>query len=163
MPEQPTEEDLKTWHRRFAVEANNRAWALSEKPELTPTEQSELLHAAHAAAHHWSKVGTAVHVARAELLLGRVQALLGHGTLAMTFATAAFDSISSRDAKSWEVAFAHAILANAAAASGNTQMHAQHYMEAKALGDSLIDPEEKSRFLATFQLIPIPRSSRGTG
>jgi len=41
MPQQPTEEDLRKWHRRFAVEANNRAWTLSEKPELTTEERSE--------------------------------------------------------------------------------------------------------------------------
>jgi hypothetical protein len=163
MPEQPTEEDLRKWHRRFAVESNNRAWTLSEKRELTTEEMSELLDAAHAASHHWSKIGTAAQIAQADLLLGRVHALLGHGELAMKFATAAFDSITSRDCAPWEVAFAHAILANAAAASGNAEMHAQHYAEAKVLGESLMDPQDKSLFLATFDLIPAPLPSRGTG
>ena len=58
MPEQPAEETAQTWHRRFAVEANNRAWALSEKTELATKERTELLYAAYAAAHHWSKIGT---------------------------------------------------------------------------------------------------------
>ena len=162
MPEQPTEEDLKKWHRRFAVEANNRAWTLSEKRELTSGEQTELLYAAYAAAHHWSRIGTAVQVAQAELLLGRAHAVLGHGELAMKFATAAFNSITSRDAEPWEAAFAHAILANAAAASDNAALHAQHYMKAKALGERL-GPQDKELFMATFDLIPVPHQSRGTG
>jgi hypothetical protein len=156
MPEQPTEE-IRTWHRKFAVEANNRAWALSEKTELATTERTELLYAAYAAAHHWSKIGTEEHAARAELLLGRIHALLGHGDLAMTFATAAFNSIVSRNSEPWEVAFAHAILANAAAASGNSELHAAHYEKAKVLGDSLVDNEDKGIFLATFRLIPPPQ------
>jgi hypothetical protein len=162
MPEEPTEEQLRTWHRRFAVEANNRAWTLCEKPDLTSEERSELLDAAHAASHHWQKVGTEAQVAQAHLLLGRVHALLGHGPLAMQFATAAFDSIASRDCATWETAFAHAILANAAATSGDTQVHAKRYAEAKALGEQL-ESAERDLFLATFTLIPEPRSSRETG
>lgn len=103
MPEQPTEENLKTWHRRFAVEANNGAWTLSEKTELATEEMSELLYAAYAAAHHWSKIGTEEQIAHAELLLGRVHALLGHGELAMKFATAAFNSMTSRNSEPWEL------------------------------------------------------------
>ncbi len=151
--EQPTEEDLKKWHRRFAVDANNRAWTLSEKPELTNEEASELLDAAHAASHHWSKIGTPAERALADLLLGRVHARLGEGRLAMRFATAALDAITSRDSEPWVVAFAHAILANAAAASGDTQLHAEHYIRAKVLGEQL-DATDKEIFFATFNLIP---------
>ena len=117
---------------------------------------------AHASAHHWSKVGTAAQIAQAELLLGRVHALLGHAGLAMQFATSAFNSISSHEAEPWEVAFAHAILANAAATSGNAELHAEHYVKAKELGESLMDPQDKEIFMATFNLIPIPHQSRGT-
>lgn len=155
MPDQLIDENIYTWHRRFAVEANNLAWRLSEKTELATEEKTELLYAAYAAAHHWSKVGTEEHTARAELLLGRVHALLGHGDLAMKFARAAFDSIVSRNGEPWEMAFAHAILANAAAVSGDSRLHTEHYKEAKAVGESL-DEEDKRIFLATFRLIPSP-------
>jgi hypothetical protein len=138
---------------RFAVQANNRAWTLSEKPELTTDEISEMLDAAHAASHHWSRIGTPVERARADLLLGQVHARLGQGRLAMRFPTAAFDAITSRDSEPWEVAFAHAILASAAAASGNTRLHAEHYVRAKELGERL-DTNDKEIFLATFNLIP---------
>lgn len=157
MPEPPIDENEKAWHRRFAVEANNRAWTLAEKPELAAEEQTELLYAAYAAAHHWSKVGQQEHTARAELLLGRSHALLGYGDLAMKFATAAFNSIRSRGSEPWEMAFAHAILANAAAVSGDTQLHAEHYRDAKVAGENLVDKEDRDIFLATFRLIPVPR------
>jgi len=157
MTEQPIEDDVLAWHRRFAVDANNRAWTLSEKTELPAEERRELLYAAYAAAYHWSKVGTEQHIARAELLLGRAHALLGHGDLATKFATASFNSIVSRNSEPWEIAFAHAILANAAAVSGDAQLHAEHYREAKRVGENLADKEDRDIFLATFRLIPAPR------
>jgi hypothetical protein len=162
MPERPSEQDMTMWHRRFAAEANDRAWTLSERADLEVEEKTELVYAAYAAAHHWSKVGTHEQVARAELLLGRVHALLGHGDLAMRFATVAFKSITSRESAPWEVALAHAILANAAAASGDHQVHGEHYAKAKTLGEGLSDLQEKDLFLATFNLIPMPDTSSGT-
>jgi hypothetical protein len=46
LPEQPAEKNVQIWHRRFAVEANNRAWALSEMADLADEEKIELLYAA---------------------------------------------------------------------------------------------------------------------
>jgi hypothetical protein len=162
MHREPTEDDPGAWHRRFAVEANNRAWKLSEKSELTAEERSELLDAAHAAAHHWSKIGTQVQVERSHLLLGRVHALLGNGPLAIEFATAAFASMASGDRAPWEIALSHAVLANAAATMGDARLHAERYMEAQAFGDRL-EGDERDLFRATFDLIPEPRSSPSTG
>lgn len=155
MTDQPLDVDRDAWHRRFAAGANDRAWKLSEQSELTVQERSELLDTAHAAAYHWRKIGTEAQVAHAELLLGRTHALLGHGTLAMKYATAAFDSITSRESVTWELAFAHAVLANAAFASGDTQLHRDHYMKAKSLGDSL-EGQDKELFEATFMRISKP-------
>jgi hypothetical protein len=156
MREPPTDEELRAWHRRFAADANNRAWSLSEKPELTNAERRELLDAAHAAAHHWRKIGTPAQVAQADLLLGRAHALLGNGALARTFATAALDLTTSRNGQPWELALAHAVMADAAAASRDAQLHAQHHEKAKSLGENLAG-EDKELFLATFDRIPVPR------
>ena len=106
MSEQPADEDLKKWHRHFAVAANNRAWALTEQSELAAEERSELLDAAHAAAHHWRAIGTPAQLAQSNLLLGRAHALLGHGAQAMQYATAALEAIQASDAAPWELAFA---------------------------------------------------------
>lgn len=154
MTSAPPEDEVSRWHRRFAVDANNRAWALCEKPDLTPLEATELLYAAYAAAHHWSKVGTAEHAARAEMLLGHAHALLGHAGLAMRFATAAFDAIAARESAPWERAFAHAVLANAAASAGDWPLYREHYTKARQVGESLHDPEERDIFRATFDRIP---------
>lgn len=159
MTAQPTEEEIRQWHKRFAARANNRAWDLSEQADLTADEKLELFHAAHAAAHHWSQMGTLQQISQAELLLGHVHAILGHGELAMEFSISAWNAITSGESAPWEIAFAQTILAGAAAAASKTDLHREHWAKAKALGEALEDPQDKELFLATFRRIPKPRVS----
>ena len=156
MPDRPSDEEIRKWDRWFAVESNNRAWSLSEAETRSPEEEAEMLNAAHAAALHWSKVGTEHNAALAGMLLGRVHALLGHGDLAMRYAQPSFDYFTSRDSADWELAFAHAVLANAAWAAKETTLHARHYALAKELGEAMADVEDREIFEATFRRIPAP-------
>ena len=162
MPEQPSDQDIRMWHRRFGVEANDRAWTLSERTNLEVQEKTELVYAAYAAAHHWSKVGTEEQIAQAELLLGRVHALLGQGDLAMRFATAAFKSITYRKTYLGRSHLRTRFWLMPLLPSGDHQAHGEHYAQAKALGEGLTDVQDKGRFFATFSLIPAPDTSLGT-
>ena len=153
--ERPAPEEIARWDRFFAIECNNRAWRLSEAASRKQAEDGEMLQCAHAAALHWSKVGTELHNARATMLLAHVEALLGRPS-AMAYARRAFDYVASHDSPPWEVAFAHAILASAAAASGDAKLHAKHYAEAKALGAALDDAEEREIFEATLRVVRKP-------
>jgi len=74
MPLQPTDSDLQDWHKRFAAQANNRAWELSII-ERTAEQDREMLDAAHASAWHWSAVGTELNRMRATMLLAEVHLL----------------------------------------------------------------------------------------
>ena len=114
MTEQPTDEEFGKWHKRFGVECNNRAWRLSELAARTPAEDEEMLHAAHAATLHWSKVGTEHNAALARMLLAHVYALLGDAEPAMRHARSCFAYFTSHETQPWELAFAHAVLASAA-------------------------------------------------
>jgi hypothetical protein len=147
------EDELRRLHKHFAIECNNRAWRLSEAPRRGDSEDREMLDAAHAAAFHWSKVGTELNMAGAAMLLGHVHALLGHGDVAVSYARSSFDFVTERESPAWEVAFAHAVLANASAAARDTVNHAAHYAQAKELGAAL-DDEERSYFDAMFRTIP---------
>jgi hypothetical protein len=119
-----------------------------------------MLDAAHGAALHWSKVGTELNAARAQMLLGHVHALLGHGDVAMQFAGASFAYFASHDCAEWERAFAHAVLANAASAAGNADVHWRHHAIAKDIGATLSNAEEREIFEATFRRVPLPRSTQ---
>jgi hypothetical protein len=152
----PADADPAKWRRWFAMEANNRAWRLADVAARTSAEDAEMLDAAHAAAFHWRPIGTPLNIARAQMLLGHVHALLGHGAPAMGNAQAAFDFVSSRPSDPWEVAFAHAVLANAASAAGDGALHRAHHAEAKSLGAALANPEDREIFDAMFRTVPAP-------
>jgi hypothetical protein len=158
MSDPVNDQDIQKWHRWFGVECNNRAWRLSEAQSRTAAEDSEMLNAARAATFHWNKIGTEVHAARAGMLLARVHALLGHGAIAMCYARTAFDSVASRASPDWEIAFAHAVLANAAFAVNDAALHSQHYAVAKKIGLALPNAEERQIFEATFSRIPVPEA-----
>lgn len=149
-------EEKSKWSRHFAIECNNRAWRLSESTSRTPDEDEEMLHAAHAAALHWGQVGTALHQARATMLLAHVHALRGDGMAAMKYADESFAYVMEHESPAWELAFAHAVLANAAAAAGKRELHSKHYERAQTLGEALPDAEERSIFQATFRVVPEP-------
>ena len=72
MPEPPF--DLAKAHRWFAVECNNQAWELVEKPSRTPDEVERMIRLAHTAAWHWDAVGTDLNRQRAECLLASAYA-----------------------------------------------------------------------------------------
>ena len=160
MSDRTNDEEIAQWHRRFAADCNNRAWSLSEAAARSPSEDDEMLDAAHASALHWRTIGTEPNVARAEMLLGHVHALLGHGELAMRYAGTSLAYFAAHDCAEWERAFAHAVLANAAAAAGNVDLHLRHYASAKEIGEALSNAEERRIFEATFRRIPAARSAR---
>jgi hypothetical protein len=156
MSDPSSDDDIRKWHRRFAMECNNRAWRLSEAPTRSVTENTEMLDAAHAAAFHWGKVATEIHAARANMLLAHVHALLGHAELAMRHAYASFTNVTSRESPQWELAFAHAVLAHAASVAGNAELHSRHFTLAKQMGQALPNAEEREIFEATFCRVPAP-------
>ncbi len=156
MSERPSADDIATWQKRFAVACNNRAWELVENAQRTPSEVHEMLHAAHAAAWHWARVGTALHEARANMLLGMAHALASEGPLALRYAMSAFNYFNEHDAPDWEQAFAHAAVAAAAKSAGNADLHGEHYEEAQRLGEAIADPEDRAVFLRSFSQVPRP-------
>lgn len=158
MADAPDPDEIEKWQRWFAIECNNRAWRLAEQATRTSAEDEEMLHSAHAAALHWSRAGGELEHARAAMLLGHAHALAGDGKLALRYAREAFAYVTEHEeCEPWEVAFGHAIMANAAAANQESSLHATHYARAKALGNALTDDEERAIFEATFRVIPAPK------
>lgn len=154
--QKPTADELDRAHRAFAVEYNNRAWALSEKIDRTDTEDDDMLHMAHAAALHWRHAGNALNDARAQMLLAHVHASLGHGDLALRYARPSHAYLTSIDSPDWEIAFSHAVLAHANRAADRPAEHREHWAIARRLGDAIADAEDRAIFDATFRTIPPP-------
>lgn len=157
MTEKPTPEETALWQRRLASQANNRAWALSEAVSRTPEEDEEMLQAAHAAMHFWKIVGTDKNRAHAAQLVAHVYALLGLANPAAHFLAKAQPVFLSGDAEAWEVALAHAVAANVAAASKDTAAHRAHYDKAFELVAQLPDPEDRKILEATLRILSKPQ------
>ena len=161
MSEKPTPEETTLWQRRLASEANNRAWALSEAVSRTPEEDEEMLQAAHAAMHFWKIIGTDNNRAHAAQLVAHVYALLGLANPAAHYLAKSQPVFFSGNAEAWEVALAHAVAANVAAAAKDAQAHREHYQQALELVTQLPDPEDRKILEATLRVLPVPGEQTG--
>ena len=150
----PEQTEIEKWHRRFAVDCNNLAFDLASKAMRSEAESREMLLAAHAAAFHWSKVGAPINQVRADFLLGYVHALLGDGAHAMHFAQRCINNCEAQPHEDWDIAFAHACVAFAAAISGDAALHAAHYALAEKLGHAIKDDEDRKVFFEEFARVP---------
>lgn len=156
MTDQPSEDQIQQWTRRFASQSNNRAWELVEAASRTDAETDEMLHAAHASARLWSTIGTELHAARAQLLLAIAHGLAGNGGLAQRYARAAASYFATHECPDWEAAFVEAALAAAAHAAGDRAAHAGHHAEAARRGAAIADVEDREIFMRSFERIPSP-------
>ena len=164
MNEKPVPDEAAIWQRRFASQANNRAWTLSESVSRTPEEDEEMLQAAHAAMYLWKIVGNAKNHAHAAQLVAHVYALLGLAGPAQRFQAKSQPVFFGDGAELWELAMAHAVAANVAAATMDAVAHREHYEKAVSLIDALPDAEKKI-LGATLRVVPAPddRSSAARG
>ena len=134
---------------------NNRAWELAVA-ERSSEEDRELLNCAHAAALHWTAVGTEVNIARANMLLAEAHALLGLPT-SFALATEVLEFFQNRnDTPDWEIAFSHTIHAHASAVVGNVLEHQRSYAKAAAAIQEISDNVDRAIVMKTFRLVPQP-------
>jgi ATP/maltotriose-dependent transcriptional regulator MalT len=78
--------DLAKAHRWFAVECNNQAWELVEKPSRTADEVQQMIHLAHASVLHWQSAGNALNAQRGACLLASVYVAAGDAAGAVRYA-----------------------------------------------------------------------------
>ena len=155
MAERPQPEEIAKWHRWFAVEANNRAWQLTEQEEPTDEQRAETLLAAYASVYHWSQAGTEKHKAMGEMLLARAHVVAREPEAALRYAKSSYDYFTTHESDPWQVAFAHALIADAAALAGDSETHRHHYEIARKAGEGLGE-EDRAVFLSTFNRVPAP-------
>jgi hypothetical protein len=143
-----------SWHRFFAITANNAAWDISESLENV-LNHTELLDAAHASAWHWRVAGTTINQMRSTMLLALIHARMDMGPSAWNYAESMkkyFTEIS--ETPDWELAFVYAIHAWAALACGKLDEYKVSYHKASECLEAIKDPEDRAVVLKTFSLIP---------
>ncbi|MBW3540832.1 MAG: hypothetical protein KY476_11225 [Planctomycetes bacterium] len=144
--------DVPAADRWFAAAINNGTWDLLEKPDRSADDNARMLHAAHAACHHWLQVGTAVNHQRALCVVAFVYAELGHGDLALQFAERCRELTEAHAAEmaDFDLAFAQEALARAHAAAGRRDEAARFRQLAQIAGAAIADDEDRQIFEVGF-------------
>ena len=163
MTDIPQTNELEDWHHYFAAQCNNSAWDLASQDELSDDQADGLLNAAFAAAYHWSKVGEPINGARADVTLAHAHAVLaqrdggeGLAARAMFYARRSLNYFNTHPCEDWDLAFAHAEVAYAAAASGDAYLHKYHHQQAARLGKDILEDEDRAAFLDVLGKVPKP-------
>ncbi|HEX5591082.1 MAG TPA: helix-turn-helix domain-containing protein [Candidatus Limnocylindrales bacterium] len=146
-------------HRRLGVDLFNHTWTLIEKPDRTPAETDEMIHAAHASRHHWSKAGTTVNLARGEWQIARVYSVLGraepaqwHAARCLAYVEAA---VAAGEAEDWDLAAAYESLARAASVAGDRDAAATWRDRARAALAAIADPADRELIEGDLATIPL--------
>jgi hypothetical protein len=132
--------------RALAVSLHGRSWTLLELPSRTAAQDDELVHAAHASAHHWLAIGTAANRSRAENQCARVYAALGRGEPALHHAGRCLELVRAEpDAhEDWDLASAFEVAARAHLAAGDGEAAATHAALARAELARIADADDRA-------------------
>jgi hypothetical protein len=144
--------DVAQANRWFAVETNNLAWDLLESGTWTDAQSERMIDAAHAAAFHWSEVGTPLNYLRAQTLLTTMYARLGFTDAALRHAAKcrrASESIGAEQTP-WDRACVCAATAEAHALAGDTPTATALKDEALKLVATFENPEDAKHFRKVF-------------
>lgn len=148
--------DLPRAHRWLAVELNNTAWDLLDKPDRTRDETERMIHAAHASVHHWLAAGNALNHLRGMVLLANVYAGAKLGEMGVRYAERALQLSEQCGETStiFDRATAHACAARAYHVSGNEEGSLRQVKLAREIAAGL-ELEEQAVF---EQLCPAERA-----
>jgi hypothetical protein len=147
---------MSTDHRQLAVDLFNHVWTLMEQPKRTRERDDEMIHAAHASRHHWSKVGTGANLARGEWQISRVYAVLSRAEPALYHAKRclAYCEAHPDDLEDWDLPFAYEALARAHGIAGATPEAKGFAERARELGERIGDDEDREHLLAALDALP---------
>jgi len=139
-------------HEYFAKSINGRVWELLQKSNRSPSEDDEMLHAAHACTYHWKFVGTSVQQQRGEWLISRVHVVLGHGNEALRHAQRCFELTESNRnlMKDFDIAYAFEGVARAQAMLGDHRIAKEFLILAERAGEAIANEEDRSIFMGDF-------------
>ena len=143
MTEKETKFTIQEFHKRIAVQTNNQIWPVLDSEKSTDTQLEEALHAAHTSRYHWSKVGTAVNLARGEYMISRVYSAMNRGEPALFHAKRCLEITMENKIGDFDLAFAYEVMARAQAVAGNKPECKKHYELARTAIEEIKNPEDK--------------------
>ena len=151
------EDEVRRWHRRFAIDLFNRSWDLLEQEERTPDDDAEMLAAAFGSAYHWKQVGTAENVALADHQIAKVASHVGQPELALHYARRALEAIEIGRFGDWQLAAAYEGMARAYATAGDAAQR-DYWVQRCTVALGAV-PDAADRSVVAEQLLNLPRPS----
>jgi hypothetical protein len=139
--------------RQLGVDLFNHVWTLLEQPERTPEEGDEMIHSAHASAHHWRQVGVPENFARSEWQCSRVYAVLGRAEPALWHARRCLEICEEHGIRDWDVGFAYEALARAHAVAGDEGERDRYLALARDAAAAVAEDEDRELLLADLATI----------
>jgi hypothetical protein len=131
----------------------NRAWALMELESRTPEQDDELLHCAHASAHHWGNVGEPVNFARAEWQCSRVYSVLGRPEPALWHARRCLAICEEHGIGDFDLAFAYEALARAHRVAGAREESRRYLGLAREASHAIAEAEDRELLVADLATV----------
>ena len=141
-------------HLFFAESCNEEAWKYVKISELEKEEVESMIHAAHAALYHWSKIGSHQGLARANWLLGRVYAVAGYPKIALRYSQNCLSICETKHFEDRELAFAYEAMARAHAADGSLLVAQEWRTKADLAGKKILNEKDREAFFAEMNKEP---------
>jgi hypothetical protein len=132
-------------HRAIGIALFNHVWTLLDKVDRTPTEDDEMIHAAHASRFHWARAEGVepANLARGEWQCSRVYAVLGRAEPAAWHARRSLAIIEDHAIGDFDLAAAYEALARAAAVADDPDGVATWKAKAISALDGIADPDDR--------------------
>ena len=140
--------------RELAAQTFNAAWNLIDKSERTSAEERQMLTLACASRALWEGIGGAEQKVTGDWQVAHVASLLGHGSLALEFASAAYEGASTSDVPTWLLASTCEGLARAHATAGHVDETATWIEHAERLLATVDDTEDRAVIEGQLSSIP---------
>ncbi len=128
--------------RKLAADLFNHAWTLLDTPQRTPEQDDELVHAAHASAHFWLRVGGPQQHFRSHWQLTRIYAALQRPEPALHHAERCRQLCTDRALTPFDHACLFEVTARAYHAAGRFTEARISLQRARFVAMQLTDPDE---------------------
>ncbi|MFL6179260.1 MAG: MerR family transcriptional regulator [Actinomycetes bacterium] len=141
--------------KALAASLFNRVWELLEKADRTPSDNDEMVNAAHASRLLWSTIGDAQNFAIGDWQISRVYSVLGRSEPAVFHARRCLDHSELVEGQPWLLASAYEGLARAYAVAGDRAAAAEWKAKAEERllqVDDADDREVVERDIATLPI-----------
>lgn len=141
-------------HRKIGADLFNYTWSLLDRKRRTAEQDDEMIHAAHASRYHWGHAGGPVNLSIGEWQISRVYAALGRSEPALYHGRRALEIARRNRVGRFYLAYGYEALARAAALAGNRRERNRCIREARRIGTSVRDSDDRRMLLEDLATIP---------